>query len=147
MTVNRIWLRITDSRNIPVREGRSVVAGGHEIAIFNLGGRFLAVESRCPHRGGPLADGIVSGTTVVCPLHGWRVSLDAGKVSSPIANSAPRCLQTFATRVEDGIVSVEIPIESAPMTGELGVCAGDGVLPGSDPKRLRTQETVTDIGA
>ena len=53
--------------------------GNREIAIFNLGDRFLAVDNRCPHKGGPLADGIVSGTTVVCPLHAWKMSLETGR--------------------------------------------------------------------
>ena len=55
------WLRITDCSNIPPREGRAVTVGHHDIAIFNLGDRFLATANRCPHRGGPLCDGIVSG--------------------------------------------------------------------------------------
>jgi nitrite reductase (NADH) small subunit len=54
--------------------------GDREIAIFNLGDRFLAVDNRCPHKGGPLSDGIVSGATVVCPLHAWKVNLETGSV-------------------------------------------------------------------
>ena len=57
--------------DIPLREGRAVKVGGREIAIFNLGDRFLAVENRCPHKGGPLADGIVSGAD--CGLPAARV--------------------------------------------------------------------------
>src|ERR1700687_1010300 len=64
------WIRITEPENIPLREGRGVEVDGHQIALFNLGDRFLAVENRCPHRGGPLSDGIVAGDVVVCPLHG-----------------------------------------------------------------------------
>jgi phenylpropionate dioxygenase-like ring-hydroxylating dioxygenase large terminal subunit len=66
------WTRIALSRDIPLREGRAVKVGDREIAIFNLGDRFLAVDNRCPHKGGPLADGIVSGAAVVCPLHAWK---------------------------------------------------------------------------
>ncbi len=65
MSETKIWVSLTAIENIPVREGRSVQVGGRKLAIFNLGNRFLAVENRCPHRGGPLADGIVSGSTVV----------------------------------------------------------------------------------
>lgn len=108
MTINRTWLRITDCRNIPLREGRCVVAGRHEIAIFNLGGRFLAVENRCPHRGGPLADGIVSGTTVVCPLHAWKANLETGSVAG--SAGAVGCLKTFDVRVQDGCISLAIPV-------------------------------------
>ena len=56
------WVQITEKENIPPREGRSIRVGGRDIAIFNLGARFVAMENRCPHRGGPLADGIVSAT-------------------------------------------------------------------------------------
>jgi nitrite reductase (NADH) small subunit len=100
------WVRIARCADIPLREGRAVKVGSREIAIFNLGDRFLAVDNRCPHRGGPLADGIVSGTTVVCPLHAWKLSLETGNgVSGPSASS---CVETFRTRVEDGTVLLDL---------------------------------------
>ena len=83
-----------------MREGLRLFAV-RQIAIFNVGGRFLAVENRCPHRGGPLAEGIVFGTTVVCPLH----DLQTGTVADP-SNSLP-CVSTFPTRVADGIVELQ----------------------------------------
>ena len=73
------WVRATECENIPLREGRAIQVGDREIAVFNLGDRFLAVENRCPHRSGPLADGIVSGTNIVCPLHAWKFSLETGR--------------------------------------------------------------------
>ncbi|MGH9493954.1 MAG: nitrite reductase small subunit NirD, partial [Candidatus Sulfotelmatobacter sp.] len=98
-------------RDIPLREGRAVKAGNREIAIFNLGNRFLAIENRCPHKGGPLADGIVSGATVVCPLHAWKLSLETGKgLTGPSASS---CVETFRTRVEQGIVFFEMCVDVA----------------------------------
>jgi nitrite reductase [NAD(P)H] small subunit len=105
MTDVRRWTRITEIGNIPPREGRSVTIGGFELAIFNLNDRFVTVENRCPHKGGPLCDGIVSGATVVCPLHGRRFDLDTGVA---IRASSPSCVMTFPTRVEDGIVLVDI---------------------------------------
>lgn len=102
------WIRITQCRNIPLREGRPVKAGGREIAIFNLGDRFLAVDNRCPHKGGPLSDGIVSGATVVCPLHAWKVNLETGTAVNQ--TSTPPCIDTFRTRVEDGVVLLELPV-------------------------------------
>lgn len=109
------WIRIATTDSFPRREGRAVAVGGRELAIFNLGpstalgagDRFVAVENRCPHQGGPLADGIVSGCTVVCPLHAWKVRLDTGTVDRPAAADA--CVHTFTTRVEDGIVMVQLP--------------------------------------
>lgn len=99
------WTRITPVENIPPREGRSVALAGKNIAIFNVNGRFLTIENECPHQGGPLCDGIVSGATVVCPLHGWRFDLETGLAARA---SLPACVTTFPTRVEDGIVLVDV---------------------------------------
>jgi nitrite reductase (NADH) small subunit len=100
------WIRVTECENIPLREGRVVRLGGQEIAVFNLGDRFLAVENRCPHRGGPLADGILSGESVVCPLHGWKIGLRKGNVERP--PETPQCVRAFATRVEAGTLLLEL---------------------------------------
>jgi nitrite reductase (NADH) small subunit len=97
------WIRITAAENIPAREGRTLQLGPLQIAIFNTGDRFLAVEDRCPHGGGPLSDGIVGGTTVTCPLHNWRICLQSGNVSRPCESGAP-AVQTFPVQVVDGIV-------------------------------------------
>jgi nitrite reductase (NADH) small subunit len=99
------WVKVTTTDNIPVREGRAIRLGEEEIAIFNLGDRFVACENSCPHRGGPLADGIVSGATVVCPLHAYKVCLDTGDVLKPDV-----CVKvdTFPVRVEDGVIMVAI---------------------------------------
>ncbi len=113
-SVTRKWVRVTQIENIPLREGRSVQIAGHDIAIFNLGDGFLAVENKCPHRGGPLADGIVTGGNVVCPLHAWKVDLATGEVVNRTDN--PPCAKTFATRIENGIVSLELPIDDSGKT-------------------------------
>ena len=104
MTSGSGWIRITTADSIPPQEGRSVTVGGKELAIFNLGDRFATIENECPHKGGPLCDGIVSGTAVVCPLHGWRFDLNTGLA---IRASLPACVTTFPTRVEDGIILVD----------------------------------------
>ena len=108
MSADKKWVRITHSTNIPIREGRAVSVGDREIAIFNLGERFLAVESRCPHQGGPLADGILSGGNVVCPLHAWRVDLQSGCVVKPATGAG--CVETFETRLQDGVVQIALPV-------------------------------------
>ena len=106
------WVRITACENIPPREGRAVVVGGREIAVFNLGDRFLATDNECPHKGGPLCDGIVTGASVVCPLHAWKVDLATGCVERP-ASAKDHCVETYPTRVDGGIVVVGLPIASA----------------------------------
>jgi nitrite reductase (NADH) small subunit len=102
------WIRVTHAENIPLREGRSVQMGEDEIAIFNLGDRFVAVDNACPHRGGPLCDGIVSGASVVCPLHGYKVCLETGRVLKP--DVAVR-VDTHPVKVEDGVVLVKLEAE------------------------------------
>src|SRR4030095_7478096 len=100
---------------LPPREGRSVWIGDREIAIFNLGPStelgagdgFLATDNQCPHKGGPLCDGIVTGRSVVCPLHAWKINLESGAVERP--GSAVACVRTYPVRVEDGIVAVLTP--------------------------------------
>lgn len=99
------WIRVAHVHDIPLREGRAVEVLGREIALFNLGGRFVAVENRCPHRGGPLSDGIVSGGMVVCPLHSWKVCLSTGAVKKPQAEA---CVETYPTRIEDGVVLMQV---------------------------------------
>jgi len=99
---DQVWIRVTRVVNIPEREGRAVRIGARDIAIFNLGDRFLATDNQCPHQGGPLCDGIVTGSSVVCPLHAWKVNLDTGSVERPKASS--ECVATYPTRVEDGVV-------------------------------------------
>jgi nitrite reductase [NAD(P)H] small subunit len=97
------WIQITDADSVPLREGREVALGNTSIALFNVGGRFLAIENRCPHKGGPLADGIIGGTTVTCPLHNQRVCLETGRVTKPCdENQTP--VRTFDVKVENGIV-------------------------------------------
>ena len=105
------WIRLTDADNVPLREGREVVVGSRSLAVFNLGDRYLAVDNRCPHKQGPLADGIVTGASVVCPLHAWRVNLETGCVERPSAGNG-QCVHAYPTRVEDGVVSVELPADS-----------------------------------
>jgi nitrite reductase (NADH) small subunit len=105
----RCWIWVTDTENVPPREGRAVIVGGREIAIFNLGDRFLAADNICPHRGGPLADGIVAGDSVVCPLHGWKINLTSGQVDRP--GDQAGCVRTYPTHVDHGIVVVGLPAD------------------------------------
>ena len=99
------WTPITRVENIPPLEGRAVNISGVDLALFNLGDRFEAIENACPHRGGPLCDGIVSGAVVVCPLHGWRFDLATGMA---VRAPQPACVTTFPARVENGIVFVDL---------------------------------------
>jgi nitrite reductase (NADH) small subunit len=104
----QVWIRVTTAENIPEREGRAVRIGAREIAIFNLGDRFLATDNRCPHQGGPLCDGIVTGSSVVCPLHAWKVNLASGSVERP-ATAKDHCVATYPIRVDEGVIVIQMP--------------------------------------
>jgi nitrite reductase (NADH) small subunit len=98
------WIRITEENGVPLREGRCVRLGRRELALFRLPDKFVAIDNLCPHNQGPLCDGIVKGTTVVCPLHSWNISLDDGHVVKP---DVPVAVRTYPVRVRDGMVEIE----------------------------------------
>lgn len=82
---------------LPDRLGKTVRVGDLEVAVFKLsGGGVKAVENRCPHKGGVLSEGIVSGEFVFCPMHDWKICLDDGKVQEPDHG----CVKTYKTTVE-----------------------------------------------
>ena len=99
------WHDVSTTDSIPLREGRCMNFAGREIAIFHLPDRFMAIDNLCPHNQGPLCDGIVKGTTVVCPLHGWNVSLETGSVLKP---DVPVGVRTYPVRVKDGLIQIEM---------------------------------------
>jgi nitrite reductase (NADH) small subunit len=64
--------------DIPVGEGRAATVGGRRIAVFRAPSGWFALDATCPHRGGPLEDGIVADRSVICPLHERRFDLATG---------------------------------------------------------------------
>ncbi len=72
--------RVGRAHDVPYLEGRRVTVGGVAVAIFSTERGFAALAAACPHRRGPLADGIVSERCVTCPLHNWRIDLHSGEV-------------------------------------------------------------------
>jgi nitrite reductase (NADH) small subunit len=96
MTPAMAELELCQLSAIPPGEGRNVVALGQKIAIFHTrGGGVFAVQAECPHRGGPLADGLVGGTTLICPLHAWKFDLSTGQ-----ALFGDCGIKTFPVRVD-----------------------------------------------
>ena len=110
------WVSIVPHADLPLREGRALLLGDLDIALFNLGDRVLATDNRCPHEGGPLCDGIVSGNTVVCPLHAWKINLERGSVVRPSAQ-AHHCVRTYRTKIVDGVVMLALSDPSASSAG------------------------------
>ena len=98
------WKLICRVDDIPVLGARRVRRPvGTDVAVFRTDdGRVFALLDRCPHKGGPLSQGIVFGEHVACPLHNWAISLVDGEARAPDIGCATR----FAVRVEAGVVSL-----------------------------------------
>jgi nitrite reductase/ring-hydroxylating ferredoxin subunit len=72
-------IKVAKVAEIPEGTGKTVEAGGKKIAVFNVGGKFYAIDDTCKHRGGPLGEGELDGTNVTCPWHGWEYDVTTGK--------------------------------------------------------------------
>ena len=72
-------IRLGRADDVPMLEGRSVAVGDRRLAVFRTADGYHAIDHACPHAGGPLADGIVAGGCVTCPLHGLRFELATGR--------------------------------------------------------------------
>jgi nitrite reductase (NADH) small subunit len=88
---------------IPLGEGRAIAVGDEQVAVFRLrDGTLRALGAVCPHRGGPLADGLVDGSVVVCPLHGFTYDLTTG---AEVGNGgSPVCTYTATVTTEQEIL-------------------------------------------
>ena len=67
------------AEDVPRLEARTVTVAGRRIAVYHTPGGYRATDAECPHRGGPLADGLMGDGCVTCPLHGWRFDLGTGE--------------------------------------------------------------------
>ena|SRR3989344_1631005 len=88
-----------------IKEGAAKVVSvdGEEVAVFKLEGKFYAIQHKCPHKGGPLGEGSLDGSVVVCPWHGWKFDIKTGV--SPVFPTAK--VKTYNVRVEGNEVVVE----------------------------------------
>ena len=92
------WVEIGAADDIPLRGARCVNTPEGRLAVFRTGdGQVFAIEDRCPHKAGPLSQGIVHGTAVTCPLHNWVISLETGKALGADEGS----VKTVPARVEN----------------------------------------------
>lgn len=95
------WIEIGRIEDIPRQGARVVRTGTGDIAVFRTADdEIFALRDRCPHKGGPLSQGIVSGRRVTCPLHNWQVALDSGEAVAPDQG----CARRFTVRVTKGSV-------------------------------------------
>lgn len=99
------WHRVTTLEEIPPLGSRVVRTAQGDIGLFRTAeGEVFALRDKCPHRGGPLSQGIVSGKHVTCPLHGWNIGLEDGNAVAPDRGCAGR----IACKVENGSVFLSI---------------------------------------
>ncbi len=108
------YIRICKLEDIPVLGARRFEReDGAVIAIFrNSDDKVFALQDKCPHKGGPLSQGIVFGESVACPLHNWCISMNDGRAALPDVGQ----VEKFATRVSDGQVELDPWAgETAPM--------------------------------
>lgn len=100
-TLQESWVPVLSLEDIP-SQGARVVEGAPigAVAVFRTGDDVFALRDRCPHKGGPLSQGIVHGRQVTCPLHGWTIDLDTGSAAAPDVG----CAGKLSVRVEEGRV-------------------------------------------
>ena len=95
------WTDVGAVTDVPLRGARRVPTRNGDVAIFRTGdGRVFALMDRCPHKGGPLSQGIVHGHAVACPLHNWNIELATGEPMG--ADKGKGCTPVVPLRVEDG---------------------------------------------
>lgn len=100
-----VWTAICRIEDIPVLGARRVARDtGMDVAVFrNEMDEVFALLDRCPHKGGPLSQGIVLGTSVACPLHNWNIGLCDGQAQAPDTGCTPR----FEVKVDAGVVHLK----------------------------------------
>ena len=100
-----MWIGVGKTEDIPRLGSRVVETGLGNIAIFRTSeDEFFALKDQCPHKQGPLSQGIVYDKRVTCPLHNWVIALDTGKATGPDEG----CTQRFPIKVENNRVYFEI---------------------------------------
>ena len=98
-------VRAGSTTDVPPGEGRVVEVGGRTLALFNVFGAFYALDNACSHRGGPLGEGDLDGTVVVCPWHAWRWDVTSGaNMNNPAVKMA-----CFPVSLEGDQIWVDLP--------------------------------------
>ncbi len=97
------WVEVAALEDIPKLGSRVVKTDTMDIAVFRTADdQVFAIKDACPHKQGPLSQGIVHGTSVTCPLHNWKIDLASGEAMGPDEG----CTNVFPTRVENGTVFI-----------------------------------------
>ena len=99
-----MWITVCQTADCPPGEGRELVAGEQIIALYNIDGTFYALDGICPHAGGPLGKGKLTGCIVTCPWHGWQFDVRSGHHQPNRRIVQPR----FEVRVEGEWILVDL---------------------------------------
>jgi len=98
------WQRVAPEADLAAGECGEYVVGERIIALFNVEGNFYALDGICPHQGGPLGKGSLSGCIVTCPWHGFQFDVTTGQHQTSKSLIHPR----FAVKIDDGEVWVDV---------------------------------------
>lgn len=106
------WFGVGRIEDIPALGARVVRTLHGDIGVFRTADdRIFAVDDRCPHRGGPLSQGIVHGGRVTCPLHDWAIDLASGEAVAPDRG----CVRVYPVRVCDGRIELDLEGAAVPV--------------------------------
>lgn len=100
------WIDVAPEGTLEPGEHKVIDVDDRMVAVFNIGGEFLAIEDLCTHDGEELTGGPLEGDQIICPRHGAAFCLRTGRALTPPAYED---VDTFAVRVQDGMVQVEDP--------------------------------------
>lgn len=106
------WIEVGTLNDIPKLGARVVRANDGDIAVFRTAeDKVFALRDKCPHKGGPLSQGIVHGDRVACPLHDWKIQLDSGSAVAPDEG----CAASFPIRMDGEKIMLSLtPNEGCP---------------------------------
>ena len=96
------WVPVLRTEEVPAGEARVADVGHRQLAVFNVGGEFLATANSCVHQGGYLGDGFLDGEVVICPMHGWQFNVRSGACITRPGQQ----VKAYEVRVREGQVEV-----------------------------------------
>ena len=99
------WTEVGPVESVPQKGSRVMTTPDGDVAIFRTSGdEVFALFDQCPHKKGPLSQGIVYDKRVACPLHNWVIDLSSGEATGPDEG----CTRAFETKVEDGLIYISL---------------------------------------
>ncbi len=91
--------------DLPAGKGKQLTVDGKDLALFNLGGKFYCLDGRCTHKGGPLGEGEIEGTIVICPWHGSKFDITSGQVKG---SPATKDVAAYSVKVAGKDILVDL---------------------------------------